>query len=148
MIVPITISILCLLAIIAAMQTIQTSHLSHWYLMARISLAGLWVFSGITSLFFAPDHGYQLLAETGLDRHSSSIIITLASSLDIALGIWLLSRWQRRRCYQSQIILIISYSLLLMLISPEFWLHPFGPLTKNLPLLALLGILYYSDNRA
>ena len=129
------------------MQTTQPVRLTLWHLMARISLAGLWMFSGITSLFFAPDYGYQLLTETGVDRHTSSIIILLGSSLDIVLGIWLLSGWQRRRCYQSQIVLIISYSLVLTLIQPDLWLHPFGPLTKNLPLVALLGILYDSDSQ-
>jgi hypothetical protein len=30
---------------------------------------------------------------------------------------------------------------------PEFWLHPFGPMLKNLPLLAVLGLLLAFEKR-
>ena len=37
---------------------------------------------------------------------------------------------------------IISWRL------PEFWLHPYGPMTKNLPMLALLAWLYTTEEDA
>ena len=33
------------------------------------------------------------------------------------------------------------YTVLLSVIDPAFWLHPFGPLTKNAPMLVLIWLL-------
>jgi hypothetical protein len=30
---------------------------------------------------------------------------------------------------------------------PHYWLHPFGPLLKNLPMLAMLGALWMAWRR-
>lgn len=67
------------------------------------------------------------------------------SFLDAAIGVWLLTSVQLKWCYRLQIVLIISYSILLSFIAPEFWLHPFGPITKNIPVIVLIGILMKSE---
>jgi hypothetical protein len=36
-------------------------------------------------------------------------------------------------------------TLLATLIHPAWWLHPFGPLTKNLPIAAILWVLIQHD---
>jgi hypothetical protein len=43
--------------------------------------------------------------------------------------------------------LIIGYSAIIAWRLPEFWLHPFGPLTKNLPMLAAIALLYALERR-
>lgn len=43
--------------------------------------------------------------------------------------------------------MVLFYSLLLSLIDPGFWGHPFGPLTKNLPVLALILLLHQRAQR-
>jgi hypothetical protein len=37
-----------------------------------------------------------------------------------------------------QLLLVLFYSIVIAVAMPEFLLHPFGPLLKNLPILALL----------
>ena len=43
--------------------------------------------------------------------------------------------------------LILSYSVIIAWMLPEFWLHPFGPLLKNIPLLAAIALLHELDER-
>jgi hypothetical protein len=60
--------------------------------------------------------------------------------LDIALGIATLA-WRRRWVYLLQIVTIAGYTAILTIALPGYWLHPFGPLLKNLPMLVLLAAL-------
>ena len=41
-----------------------------------------------------------------------------------------------------QLALILFYTIVISFRLPEFWLHPYGPLLKNLPMLAAIWLLY------
>jgi hypothetical protein len=41
-----------------------------------------------------------------------------------------------------QLALIGFYSIVIAIRLPEFLIHPYGPLTKNLPMLAAIWLLY------
>ncbi|MNV93557.1 hypothetical protein D3C71_1882650 [compost metagenome] len=45
-----------------------------------------------------------------------------------------------------QIGLILVYSLIISLWLPEFWAHPYGPMIKNLPMLALTTLLLWLES--
>jgi hypothetical protein len=112
------------------------------HLIARLSLSFLWVFTGITSAFFAKEVGYDVLANGGITGGLADACIIAGSILDMLIGIWLLVGKKLKHCYFVQMAVIAIYSVLLTVIEPGFWLHPFGPLTKNIPLLVLIYILY------
>lgn len=112
------------------------------YLAARLSLSFLWVFTGITSEFFAKEIGYEVLANAGIIGALADISILSGSLLDILIGIWLLLGKKLKLCYWLQMIVIATYTLLLTVIDPSFWIHPFGPLTKNVPILVMIYGLY------
>lgn len=112
--------------------------------LARFSLAFLWVFTGFTSIFFDYDTGYELLVNFGFDDSVAQLLIYSGAILDVSLGFWLLSNKHIKLCYAIQIIVIISYTILLTIIEPYYWLHPFGPLSKNLPIIMLLFLLYFT----
>ncbi len=118
---------------------------SHHQLAARLSLSFLWLITAITSAFFARDIGYEVLAHGGIHGKLASTCIWAGSALDLCIGIWLLSGKKLKLCYFAQIVIIVIYTILLSLIKPDFWLHPFGPLTKNIPLLVLIFYLYQSS---
>lgn len=118
------------------------------HLLANVGLSFLWLFTGITSVFFAKDVGYEVLANGGIDGWLATVAIYSGSLVDVTIGIWVLIGVQRRWCYQVQIWVVLIYSLLLTLIDPSFWLHPFGPLTKNMPILVLLFHLYQLEQDA
>ena len=45
------------------------------------------------------------------------------------------------------IVVVLGYTLIVTAALPELWLHPFGPLLKNLPILAGLMLLFYLERR-
>jgi len=114
-------------------------------LAARLSLGFLWVFTGITSAFFARDIGYEVLANGGITGILATFSIFSGSVLDVAIGIWLLTGKKLKICYLVQMVVIALYTLLLSVIDPDFWLHPFGPLTKNIPLLVMIYYLHSKE---
>lgn len=113
--------------------------------LAKFSLAFLWIFTGLTSLFFSPELGYELLANVNIMGARAKLLIYSGAFIDIALGIWILSSWKVKLCCSLQFLTIITYSILLTLIDASYWLHPFGPLTKNIPILVLITIIF-ADN--
>jgi len=113
--------------------------------IARYSLAFLWLFTAISSVFLAPEIGYGILKSAGIVGLLADLLVIGASLLDVALGIWVLSARSHRYCCICQIGLIIIFTILLTLIDASFWIHPFGPLTKNLPIIALILMIYLRD---
>jgi hypothetical protein len=78
--------------------------------------------------------------------HGSIATLALygAAALDLALGVltlWAPAPW-RRRVWLAQVALIAGYTLLITVFLREYWLHPYGPISKNIPLLALIGWLW------
>ncbi|UDL05317.1 DoxX-like family protein [Marinobacter sp. CA1] len=113
-----------------------------FHLAARLSLSFLWLFTAVTSAFLARDIGYQVLASGGITGTFADVCLYSGSLVDAAIGLWVLSGRKLKPCYLVQLMVIATYTLLLTIIDPGFWTHPFGPLTKNLPLLVLIGGLY------
>ena len=111
-------------------------------LAARFSLAFLWLFTAITSAFFAREEGFEILSGGGITGYLADFCLYSGSLLDAAIGFWLLAGKRLGLCYVIQFWIIIVYSLLLTVIDANFWLHPFGPITKNIPLLVLIYILF------
>lgn len=114
-------------------------------LAARLSLGFLWIFTGITSTFFAKDIGYEVLAIGGITGSLATLSILSGSVLDVAIGIWLLIGKSLKVCYLVQMVVIALYTLLLTAVEPGYWIHPFGPLTKNVPLLVMIYYLYSKE---
>ena len=108
---------------------------------AKYSLAFLWIFTGLTSIFFSPEIGYELLANADITGSLADIAIYAGGILDIILGLWLMTSFRIRLCCIVQISVISIYTVLLTFIEPSFWLHPFGPITKNIPIVVLIFLI-------
>ena len=70
-------------------------------ILANISLAFLWIFTGLTSTIFNPEFGYEILARTGLSTDYQTFLIWSGGVVDMLIGIWLLSDKQIKLCYLS-----------------------------------------------
>ncbi len=108
----------------------------------QLSLSFLWVFTGLTSIFWGRDIGYDILLKVDIKNMLADIFIYGGGILDVVIGVWLLTSFQIRKCCLIQIILIVVYSILITVIEPSFWLHPFGPIVKNIPVIVLIFVLY------
>jgi len=109
--------------------------------LLRYTIAIVWLWSGITSLFFYPHQlSYQLLAPLGITGSGAPFALYGLAAMDIALGLATLARFRIGNLMLSQFWIVLGYSLAVALCLPEFVFHPFGPLLKNLPFLMCLLI--------
>jgi hypothetical protein len=70
-----------------------------------------------------------------------------AALMDLAFGIATLVLKQRYWLWLAQLAVILFYTLVITWKLPEFWLHPYGPLLKNLPMLAAIWLLFEWEKR-
>ncbi|NZA25036.1 SDR family oxidoreductase [Luteimonas sp. SJ-92] len=114
--------------------------------LLRYAMAAMWIATALVSAFVFPvAESLALLARTGLTGSAAQLALYGAAALDLLLGIALLvPRW-RTWAYRAQIALVAGYTLIISVFLPEYWAHPYGPVLKNLPLLAALVALHELD---
>lgn len=104
--------------------------------LLRWSLGLMWLWAGVTSAFLYPvSASYGLLAQLGITGILAPITLYGAALLDGVLGAALLAGYRVRAVGAVQLVVIVAYTVLITWALPAFWLHPFGPVVKNLPLL-------------
>jgi hypothetical protein len=125
-----------------------TARLSWLLPMLRVSIAIVWIVTGVVSLAIYPvSESYALLARVGIHGVLATWMLYGAAVLDIALGIGTLLLSRRRLLWLLQIAVIVGYSIIITVKLPEFWAHPYGPLLKNIPMLAAIWLLYELEER-
>ncbi|MBI3728349.1 MAG: SDR family oxidoreductase [Burkholderiales bacterium] len=122
---------------------LASSAIAGWSLpLFRYVLALVWFVTAAVSFGLYPVSGsLALLQPLGLSGAPAMFMLMAASTLDLCLGLATLL-WPRRILWLMQIALIVGYSCVIAIYSPEYYLHPFGPVLKNLPILALLAYLF------
>lgn len=113
--------------------------------LIRYSLAVVWIITGVMSLGIYPQQdSLALLARIGILGTPALAALYLGSTVDIAAGILTLFT-HSKTLWKAQALLVLIYTLVISVWLPEFWLHPFGPVLKNLPILTLLWLLYKNE---
>ena len=116
--------------------------------LGRVAIALVWLVTGVVSLGLYPvTQSLQLLAAVGLHGALATLALYAAALLDLALGLVTLLLSRRRALYLLQAAIILGYTAIISVALPQFWLHPFGPILKNLPMLVLIGALYATGRR-
>jgi uncharacterized protein YbjT (DUF2867 family) len=132
----------------------------NWLLpLLRLSVAAVWIVTAIVSAFVwpvdGPEGGLALLAATGIgpgsgspgwlaSREAGLLALYGAAALDGLLGALTLLR-PGRWLWRAQMALMGFYTVAISLCLPQFWAHPYGPVLKNLPLLAVLMLLHHFE---
>ena len=110
--------------------------------LMRYTLAVVWLVSGALSLGIYPQRAsLELLAELGLHGTPALLALYGGALLDLLLGILTLLR-PAPLLWRTQAAVILCYTAIITLWLPHYWLHPFGPVLKNLPILMLLWLLH------
>ncbi|WP_348946385.1 SDR family oxidoreductase [Chitinibacter sp. FCG-7] len=106
--------------------------------LLRYTMAAVWLITAMVSTINWPQ-SLALLAQLGIAESLQWPLLLGAIGCDLALGVsCLMSRW---RSWKLQIALVLLYSALISWGLSEYLLHPFGPILKNLPILAVLLLL-------
>ena len=102
-----------------------------------------WIWTGVVVLFLAPiEDSLALMVPLGLSENIALVLIWIVAILELGLGAALVANWRVRQIALLQIALIAAFTIIITLFLPEQWLHPFGPVSKNIPLLAATYVLY------
>ena len=121
----------------------------NWLLpILRYSIALVWIVTGLVSLGLYPvADSYALLARVGIGGMLAPLMLYGAALLDLAFGIGTLLLRRRRLLWLAQLVVMVFYTLIISWRLPEFWLHPYGPLLKNLPMAAAIWLLLELEER-
>lgn len=107
--------------------------------LLKYSIAFIWLFSAVCSVFFYPrPSSYHLLAQTGIPEYWQPLFLTGAAGLDALIGLAMLCSYRLKQTCFIQIIVIVIYTAIISWKLPYLWLEPFGPIAKNIPLLAAI----------
>lgn len=104
--------------------------------LLKFSLAWLWIATGMISAFgFPVESSYSMLNQVGIPNFLAPFFLYGAATLDIGLGVALLFSYHLRLVVILQITIVLAYTVIISIGIPELWLHPFGPVSKNIPLI-------------
>ena len=116
-------------------------------LLARAVLAIIWLVTGILSLgVFPQQESLALLKQAGLHGTDALVALYGAAGLNIVLGV-LTVVYPTRMLWRVQAMLVLAYSVIITFSLPQYWLHPFGAILKNLPVLLLLWLLHQYNEK-
>ena len=118
--------------------------------LLRASLVVVWLATAVVSVWELHGQSRELLAGLptawagGHAPWLPTAIILAGAAADAVLGLWLALR-PGRKAYGAALLMMLAMTLLATAIQPAWWLHPFGPLTKNLPIAAILWVLLQDE---
>jgi len=118
--------------------------------LLRASLVVVWLATAVVSVWELHGQSRELLAGLptawagGDAPWLPTAIILAGAAVDAVLGLWLALR-PGRQAYGAALLMMLIMTLLATAIHPAWWLHPFGPLTKNLPIAAILWVLLQDE---
>ena len=109
----------------------------------RLSLVFVWLWTAVVSVWGWDGLSMALLANLpSAWAGAKPWLIGAGALLDAVVGLWL---WWRpgRPAYAAGLLTLVVMTVLATAFDPSGWLHPFGPLSKNVVLAAALLLLWH-----
>ncbi|VWB64659.1 NAD-dependent dehydratase [Burkholderia pseudomultivorans] len=116
--------------------------------LLRGALAIVWIWTAVVSAFVHPlNDSLARLALAHLTGLPAQVALYAACALDFAFGVATVAA-PSRRLWLAQGALIVAYSAVIAVTMPGLLAEPFGPVLKNVPILAILSILFAGEERS
>lgn len=107
----------------------------------RYSLIFVWLATALVSVLELQGQSRALLIASGVtDMRVADALVWAGAVVDAVLGLLLLV-WPVRRVYGLALLVMLGMTVVATLMQPALWLHPLGPLIKNVPIAVVLWIL-------
>ncbi|ADX47128.1 NAD-dependent epimerase/dehydratase [Paracidovorax avenae ATCC 19860] len=113
----------------------------------RASLVAVWLGTAVASVAEFHGQSRDLLVAAGMQNTLlMQAIIAAGIAADLAVGAWL---WWRpgRPAYAAALLLMGAMTVIATLLLPGLWLDPLGRLLKNIPIAAILLVLWHTEER-
>jgi hypothetical protein len=121
---------------------INSIHMPGSHPLLRYSLVLVWLATALVSVWELHGQSRELLVNFPLaDPRWPTVLILAGAAADAALGLWMALRPSRLACAAALALLIVM-TLAATWLATDWWLHPLGPLTKNIPMAAILWVLW------
>ena len=109
--------------------------------LLRWSLVAVWLLTAATSLWELNGQSADLLRNAGIPNGPlARLLICGGAALDAGLGLTM-AFFPGRFAYFCALAAMLAMTVVATVLDPTLWLHPLGPLTKNLPIAAALWLL-------
>lgn len=109
--------------------------------LARTSLIAVWLGTALVSAWQANGISRELLSVN--DKVPATLypwLIWGGAGVDLLLGLWMAFK-PGRAAYLSAMGMTLLMTLVGTWVDPALWLHPLGPISKNLPIMVMLWLL-------
>jgi hypothetical protein len=115
----------------------------------RVGLGLVWLASGIIPLLLIPHQElYNLFQQVHITGELAVFFLYASCLWNIGLGAATIADWRLKTIGILQLITVITYTIAISIGIPNYWLHPFGPLLKNIPVfIGTLIMLVISEDR-
>ncbi|MFZ5478607.1 MAG: SDR family oxidoreductase [Myxococcota bacterium] len=105
----------------------------------RVCVGSVWLATPlVTWLAWPREESLALLAETGITGPLAAPLLHATCVLEVALGVATIAGWRLGLVGAVQLALVLGFTAILAVTGSPLWAHPFGPLTKNVPLAAAI----------
>ena len=109
--------------------------------LLRLSLVFVWLCTALVSFLELDGRSTGLFQGTVLEgSRFIPVLIWFGILVDVVLGVALCLR-PARRVYFVALGFMLLMTVVATVLSPRLWLEPLGPLTKNVPIAAILLVL-------
>ena len=109
--------------------------------LLRFGVIFVWLATAFASVWELHGQSLQLLTSAGIHDHTLAFMLILGGAgLDAAFGF---AMWIKpgRAVYLAAFGTMVVMTFAATAIVPALWLHPLGPLTKNVPIAIALWVL-------
>ena len=112
--------------------------------LLRLSVAVVWLLTAAASLAYPHEQSIAMLERVGLHGDIADTALYAGIAMDVLMGVLTLPNFRslQKWLWPLQGGVIIVYSIIILIWLPDYALHPFGVLIKNLPILAILWLLW------
>jgi uncharacterized protein YbjT (DUF2867 family)/uncharacterized membrane protein YphA (DoxX/SURF4 family) len=110
--------------------------------LLRWSLGLFWIVTGLLSFGLYPqEKSYALLSEIGVRGALADFALYGGAAVDLLLGALLLLGWRPALTGLAQLTTMLVFTIIATRLPPDYWLHPFAPFIKNLPIAAAILVM-------